>query len=486
MNRLYYGDNLEVLRASVASESVDLVYLDPPFNSNRGYNVIFARQDIAVADAQIQAFDDTWRWTPVTETQYGEYISGGLPSATADALVAFRTLLGENDAMAYLTNMAPRLVELQRVLKPKGTIYLHCDPTMSHYLKVLLDATFGARQFLNEIIWHYESASGAPKWTLHRNHDVIFRYAATAPNNVTWNHPLKPWPATTLAKWQTDEHGTYHMNGGKKYYVNPGGKLDDDVWDLTFSTRSKERLGYPTQKPVALLDKIITASTNPGDVVLDPFCGCGTSVAAAQTLGREWMGIDVTYLAIDLIEKRLIGTYGDAVVGTYQVSGIPKDKAAALALFSKDPFEFERWAVALLNAQPHARQKQQSDKGIDGVARFPLGGKAHGFGQILVSVKGGQTVNPSMVRDLGGTVSTRKADMGVLITNSSPTRGMIEEANHAGTYTYPVNGQVYPRIQMITVSELLTGKRPQLPGTLNPYMQAQRSKVGADQGELFE
>lgn len=495
-NELYYGDNLEVMRRDVASESVDLVYLDPPFNSARDYNVIFDRHSVSSNDdaAQIQAFSDTWRWTPVTETQYIDYTSGGLPLKVADALTAFRTLLGENDAMAYIVNMAPRLVELHRVLKGTGSLYLHCDPTMSHYLKVMLDAIFGANMCRNEIIWHYNTG-GKGRRNFLRKHDTILWYSKS--NSYQFNREAVAVPRS--ANTAHLRHGI--DDDGREYYEDfsprKSGRfyrwyLDEgvtpmDVWtDIpAINPMAKERLGYPTQKPIALLERILNASSQPGDIVLDPFCGCGTTVDAAQSLGRRWIGIDITYLAVDLIEKRLLATHGESIAGTYVVGGIPRDKAAALALFSRDPFEFERWAVTMLNAQPNS--KQVGDKGIDGVARFPLGDvKIRGLGQILISVKGGKTVNPSMVRDLGGTVTTRKADLGVLITNAQPTPGMIEEANHAGTYTHPATGTIYPRIQMITTGDLLLGKRPNLPGTMNPYRQAQRMPEHWEQPHMFD
>lgn len=559
-NRLYYGDNLDVLRQHVAAATVDLVYLDPPFNSNRSYNVIFNRHDVmGDADAaQIQAFDDTWRWTPVTEQQYSAYTTGELPNAVADALSAFRTLLGENDAMAYLVNMAPRLVELHRVLKPSGSLYLHCDPTMSHYLKLLLDTVFGAEMFKNEVIWKRTgSHNSAKRWG--PQHDVILFYSKGF--QYTWNRTFQPYEDSYMAgKFTTsDERGIYQAvaltgpgvrsgdsgqpwravnptekgrhwqppsmmydyyteltgesladlpmqerldkvdalgliywpgkKGGqprfKQYlHISPGLPLQDIIIDIAaVNAVAAERLGYPTQKPVALLERIIEVSTKPGDLVLDAFCGCGTTIDAAQKLGRRWLGVDVTYISIDLIEKRLQHTYGAGVKDAYEVLGIPRDRASALALFSRSPFDFERWAVSLINGQPN--QRQVGDKGIDGVVRFALDARG-AVGRALVSVKGGRQLNPAMVRDLGGTVATQKAEMGVLITNTSPTRGMIDEANHAGTYQHPHYGEAFPRIQLITVNELLSGKRPRMPATMLPYIQALRAKTPADQASLFD
>lgn len=536
MNKLFYGDNLEVLREHVPSKSIDLVYLDPPFNSNRSFNVIFGRNstggDVA---AQIQAFDDTWRWTPVTDGQYERFaLTGELPSRVAESLTAFRTLLGENDAMAYLVNMAPRLVELHRVLKPTGSLYLHCDPTMSHYLKVLLDAIFGAQLFRGEITWlRTTTHSDAKRWS--PNADIVLYYGRTTA--VTWNPVYVPHSeAYRASKYRNDDgdgRGLYQLdnitspnprpnltyewkghqpppNGWrysqtkmeeldqdgriwypdskgkrprlKRYLAEQEGIVVGNVWtDIPpINSQAAERLGYPTQKPVALLERIVAASSNPGDVVLDPFCGCGTAVDAAQKLGRQWAGIDITFIAVDLIEKRLQDRY-PGIQGTYETFGIPRDMGAAQALFERSPFDFERWAVSRLNAQPN--EKQVGDKGVDGVARFYLDKKT--IGKVLVSVKGGKHIGPSFVRDLIGTVDTQKAQMGVLITMATPPRGLIDAADHGGVYTWPVNGQSFPRIQVITVADLLAGKRPRMPQLMLPYVQASKAVPQLDQMDLF-
>jgi site-specific DNA-methyltransferase (adenine-specific) len=476
-NKLFYGDNLEVM-ANLPSESVDLIYLDPPFNSARNYNVIFSRGSDATNDvaAQIEAFTDTWTWTPVTEEQYSAYVNGGLPSKLVEALIAFRTLLGENDALAYLVKMAPRLADLHRILRSTGSLYLHCDPTMSHYLKIMLDAVFGARFFQNEIIWTYE-IGGRSKKRWARKHDVILFYSKSDEFYFDWSAVKVPRKEGTHMRAKTDDDGRSYQEktdrkSGKvyRYYLDEGA-IPPDYWIgiQQLNREASERLGYPTQKPLALLERIVLASSRPGDVVLDPFCGCGTSIDAAQKLGRNWIGIDVTYIAIDLIEKRLMHSYGREVTGTYDVLGIPKDVAGAQALFNHNPFDFERWAVAQVNAQPN--EKQVGDKGIDGIARFPLGGKNE-FGKILISVKGGKQLNPAMVRDLSGTVETQKAAMGVLITQHEPTRGMTDAVNHAGSYVHPSHGATYPRLQIITVTELLAGKKPDLPPTILPYIAA--------------
>jgi DNA modification methylase len=534
MNRLYYGDNLEVLREHLASRSVDLIYLDPPFNSNRSYNVIFGRNSGAAdPTAQIQAFDDTWHWTPVTEQQYELCVlAGGLPPRVADALAAFRALIGDNDAMAYIVNMAPRLVELRRVLKPTGSLYLHCDPTMSHYLKILLDSIFGPENFRNEITWQRSGAKNDP--SRHgRSHDVILFY--TGGKKFTWNPQYTPFDQASVDKNYThvdQETGRRYRRGDltaakaggdvdfewrgvrpyrgrhwaysresleqmydegriefrstgmpvyKRYLDEQPGVPLQDIWtDIRLTSADKERLGYPTQKPVALLDRIISSSSNPGDSVLDPFCGCGTTIDAAQGLARPWTGIDITFIAVDLIEKRLLDRY-PSIPGTYETLGIPRDVQGAQALFERSPFDFERWAVSRINAQPN--EKQVADKGVDGVARFYIDKRT--IGRAIASVKGGRSIGPQFVRDLIGTVESQKAQMGVLITMAEPARGMVDAANHGGHYTWPVNGQVYPRVQLITIAELLAGRRPNMPPPMLPYVQAAKAIPEAAQMDLF-
>lgn len=434
--------------------------------------------------------------------------------------------------------MTPRLLQLHRVLKPTGSLYLHCDPTMSHYLKVLLDAIFDPRNFRNEIIWNRTGAKGLQSTRLARNHDVILSYAKTA--NAKWNNRAafisyneddldektrdkyrhkdkdgriyrlaslinpsanrpnltyeflgvtRVWRWTKERMQQAYEDGIVVQTGPgkvpqmKRYLDEQPGKPLSDVWtDIApINSRAAERLGYPTQKPLALLERIIKVSSDPGDVILDPFCGCGTTVDAAQRLGRQWIGIDITHLAIDVITKRLLHTYGSGLFDSIELSGIPKDLGGARALFNRSPLEFERWAVSMVNAEPN--EKQVGDKGVDGVARFPLGNAK--IGKLLVSVKGGKTVNPSMVRDLSGTVEARKAQMGVLITMAPATNGVTDAINHGGVFTHPANGEKYPRLQHITVAELLAKKRPQVPPTFLPYIAAQKHAVTLEQATLF-
>ena len=557
-NHLYYGDNLDVLGQHVPSESVDLIYLDPPFNSNRSYNVLFRSPTGTEAQAQIEAFDDSWHWTQQTQGVYDKLVGGGAPIKVAEAIEAMRKLLGPNDMTAYLVMMTPRLVELHRVLKTTGSLYLHCDPTASHYLKLILDAVFGPEHFKNEIIWRRTGSHGKVK-RFGPIHDSIFFYTKT--ETFTWNAPTKRFMRGHVAEyfvedesgWRTNYYGNVLTGSGTRggesgqvwkgfdptskgrHWAIPGALVDEvpedmssltqhqkldrlfdlgyiriepgqawpmyqhyitpedgtpapDIWayqpytegtvfdtndgidaDVRWlSTRDAERLGYPTQKPIALLERIISASSNEGDVVLDPFCGCGTAVDAAQKLRRQWIGIDITYLAVDLIRKRLLHSYGPSMENQYLVSGIPTDVEGAEALFNENPFDFERWAVSLVNGEPN--QKQVGDKGIDGRIRFQAAKSAHGM--VIVSVKGGKQINPSMVRDLVGTVQRQNAEMGLLLTLTKPTRGMIDEANHSGNYLNDFTGNTFPKIQIFTIEDLMSGKKPSMLTPILPYVKA--------------
>ena len=527
-NRLYYGDNLDVLREHVASGSVDMVYLDPPFNSNRSYSLLFKEKSGKDSQAQLEAFDDTWTWGQDSESLYAELMQVGVTSGKVkDTLEAMRRLLGDNDVLAYLVMMTARLVELQRVLRSTGSLYLHCDPSASHYLKVVLDAVFGGENFRNEIIWQRTGAKGYQTRRLPSNHDVILAYQKsseakwisaasftaydeanldaktlgkyrqrdadgrryelkdlTGPNDPRPNLTYEIMGVTRRWRWSRERMEQAIRDGiviqprpgavprVKRYLDEQRGKPLGDVWgDIApLNSQASERLGYPTQKPLKLLHRLIELTTEPGDVVLDPFCGCGTTVDAAQSLSRRWIGIDVTTLAVDLIDARLRHTYGERIRDTYEILGIPRDIAGALALFKRNPFEFERWCVMMLDAQPN--EKQVGDKGIDGVLRFPIDAKGNSD-KILISVKGGAT-NPGHVRDLVGTIESQRAAMGIFVSMIPPTKGMADAANHSGTYNHPANGQRFPKVQIVTVQELLDRKRPQMPTTLSPYFQAQR------------
>ena len=456
MNHLYYGDNLGILRTEIAPESVDLIYLDPPFNSNTSYNVLFRSPEGSQSKAQIEAFDDTWHWGDDAEFYFNEVLESGNTRA-AEMLRAMRSFLGENDMMAYLTMMAVRLLELHKVLKPTGSLYLHCDPTASHYLKILLDSVFEARNFCNEIIWCYRGG-GVPKKDFAKRHDVIFRYSNSNEYIFNVDDVRVPYSEDVQKSLPSRYDKSYRSNKVYEgYRPNPKGKHPEDWWPIQpIMPSSKERLGYPTQKPLVLLERIIKASSNEGDVVLDPFCGCGTAVHAAEKLRRKWIGIDITHLAISLIEKRLNDAFPKI---KYDVHGTPKDWDGAEALARLDKYQFEWWAVSLVGAQPWGGKKKGADKGIDGVIYFT--GKDKKTEKAIVSVKGGKNVGVAMIRDLVGVLKRENSPIGLFLTLAEPTRDMIREAAAAGIDdTYGIKS---PRIQILTIKELLAGKKPKLP-----------------------
>lgn len=507
LNKLFYGDNLDVLREHIASESVDLIYLDPPFNSNANYNILFKSKTGDGADAQIEAFEDTWHWNDHAEDAFDQVIRSG-NTAAAELLRAMRGFLGENDMMAYLAMMAIRLIELHRVLKPTGSLYLHCDPTASHYLKLLLDGVFGADHFRNEIVWKRTAPKGLAFSRFASNHDVILvsqrgntaiwnaayarhsdeyldrynlvdeatgrRFQATSLINPNANRPnltyefgghLKVWRWTRerMEKAASDGLVYFPPNGGvpreKRFLDEQEGVPLSDVWtDIPpLNSQAQERLGYPTQKPLALLERIIAASSNEGDVVLDPFCGCGTAVHAAQKLGRQWIGIDVTHLAISLIEKRLKDAFPEI---QFTVEGTPKDLASAQDLAERDKYQFQWWAVSMVDALPFGGKKKGADGGIDGIIYFKPDGKR--TEKALVSVKGGNKVDVKMIRDLHSAMEREKAPIGVFITAAMPTRPMETEAAAVGRFEDEW-GRTYPRLQIITLAELFQGKKPDIP-----------------------
>jgi DNA modification methylase len=437
------------MRRHLSDESVDLIYLDPPFKSNVDYNVIFEEKSGTKAAAQIKAFEDTWEWDTESERAFEAVVEQG--GRLSQLLQAFRQFLGESDMMAYLSMMAPRLQEMHRVLKPTGSIYLHCDPTASHYLKLVLDAIFGKVQFRNEVIWWYRKW-GKPKSHFLRSHDVLLFYAKGPDQHFKiLNVPLSP---STIKRFGgkrqdfADEARTRKIATDKE---SEGG-IRSDVWTHNLiPAASAERLGYPTQKPIALLKTIIEASSNPGDIVLDPFCGCGTAIDAAERLERRWIGIDITALAVNLIKRRLADTYTDKITGTYDVIGEPVSVADAERLAVQDPYQFQFWALGLVLARP-AEEKRGADQGIDGRLYFHDGEKQ--TKQIIISVKAGQHVSVAMIRDLRGVVQREKADMGVLISMVEPTKPMRAEAASGGFYVSPMGGK-HQRIQILTIPELL-------------------------------
>ena len=511
-NRLYFGDNLDILRENVPDESVDLIYLDPPFNSNATYNVLFRERSGEDSAAQITAFEDTWSWSIESEIAFQDVVTDG-PQKLGDLLQAMRGFLGQNDMMAYLTMMAQRMAELHRVLKPTGSIYLHCDPTASHYLKLMMDAVFGLDNFRNEITWQRTTAH-SDSGRYGRNTDIILFY--TKSRDWTWNIQYQPYGETYIARYRrrdpdgrrwTDDNLTakglsgggyeYEYKGasslwrvpletmkrldseGKLHFTRTGGirrkrYLDEmpgrqaqALWDDidAINSQAQERLGYPTQKPEALLERIINASSNEGDVVLDPFCGCGTAIAVAERLSRRWIGIDITHLAISLMKSRLRDTFGPDL-SDYDVIGVPQDveSARALAVESEHDgrYQFEYWALGLVDARPSNRGRRGADSGIDGYINFfdDNSGKAK---RIIVQVKSGH-VRRDMIATLKGDMAREDAQIGLFITLEPPTGPMEREAISAGIYTpehYPDHR--YPRLQILTVEELLSGAEAEFP-----------------------
>ena len=529
-NTLYYGDNLPILREHLADESVDLVYLDPPFNSNASYNVLFKEQSGEASPAQIRAFTDTWEWTLEAERTYQREIVENLrtPPNVVEMVSAFRQFIGANAMMAYLVMMAPRLVELRRMLKPTGSIYLHCDPTASHYLKLLMDAVFGKECFRNEIVWRRTTSHGDAKG-LGRVHDTIFLYNKS-PAEFTWNkifQPLDPeyvenyyryedpdgrrFMSADLSAagagpprcfgargqiappdgrhWMYDDSGIQRLLQDNRIFWTRNGVprlrvyLDEhpgmpahDLWSDILPLRSwhKERLGYPTQKPQALLERIIQASSNPGDVVLDPFCGCGTAVAAAHKLDRQWIGIDVTHLAVALMKNRLKTAFNLLPGQDYRVVGEPVDVGSARALAEQDRYQFQFWAMSLLEAFPREQGKKGADRGIDGVVYF-LDGPRRTTQKAIVQVKSGRVSSPH-IRDLKGTLEREKAALGLFITLEEPTKDMLTEAVSAGLYHSDVWQRDYPRVQVRTVGELLAGVEFEVPRHPSMYQAARRER----------
>ena len=479
-NTLYYGDNLFILREHIPNDSVDLIYLDPPFNSNRDYNVLFKDEHGSDSEAQIKAFEDTWHWNLEAEQTYAELLTEA-SEHIAKMIDALRDLIGSNQMMAYLVIMTSRLIELHRVLKPTGTIYLHCDPSASHYLKIIMDVIFGKINFRNEVIWAYRGG-GTPRKDFGRRHDIILRYSKSDKYEFYPDLIRIPYQAEGIGRTDDAMWGK-HKGTNKIYKPNPLGKVPEDWWLINpLNANSPERLGYPTQKPITLLERIILSSSKPGDIILDPFCGCGTAVVAAEKLKRKWIGIDLTHLSISAMKFRLKDMFPGI---QFKVIGEPADIGAARQLAIEGRYQFQWWALSLvpgampLGGQEGSREgKKGSDKGVDGVLTFidDASGKAK---RALIQVKSGH-VNSSMIRDLIGTVQREKAALGVFITLEEPTRDMITEALTAGFYNSVGWHKKYPVIQIYTIDDLLRHADVNMPPR---YWMGKRAKVVTPFGE---
>ena len=520
INQLYYGDNLDILRNHIPDESIDLIYIDPPFNSNQAYNVIFSETDGSSSQAQIQAFEDTWRWGETTEQAYHELIETA-PPLLVETIKSFRGFLTETNLMAYLVMMALRLVELHRVLKPTGSFYLHCDPTASHYLKIILDQVFGVENFRNEIYWKRKTGRTSRTNRFGTSCDILFWYSRSndyaftlqyRPNNPEYikkmfrytdengrryridnlanpgvrpnliydykgyQPPAKGWAISREKMEQWDKEGHLHFPKSpdgriqrKRYLDELKGEEVPSLWDdiPAIGSRAKERLGYPTQKPEALLERIIEASSNEGDVVLDAFCGCGTAIAVAQRFNRRWIGVDITHLAITLLKYRLADTFGDNA--KYEIIGEPQDVASAKALAVQDRYQFQWWALSLIRARPYQGQKKGADEGVDGVIYYedvdPDKPKKTLTRKIVVQVKSGK-VSVRDIRELKSVVEAQGAVIGVFITLNPPTQPMVKEAATAGRFQWlHVTHTTYPKIQIRTIDELLAGGGIEYPRT---------------------
>lgn len=540
-NTLYYGDNLQVMREYIADQSVDLVYLDPPFNSNASYNVLFREKSGEDSPAQIRAFNDTWHWTQEAERTFESEIllNPNTPTAVKDMMAAFRQFLGRSDMLAYLVMMTPRLVELRRVLKPTGSLYLHCDPTAGHYLRLLLDSTFGKEHFRREIVWKRTSSHNNVRRNYGATADTVLFY--TKGDDYTFHTQYVPYSEEYLNSFYryTDENGrryrlnnlrspaprpnlTYeykgyqpHRNGwaisleimerldaegrlhfpeskegriSSKLYLDemPGVPLENVWTDIPpIGSRARERLGYPTQKPQALLERIITTSSNPGDVVLDPFCGCGTAVAAAENLGRQWLGIDITHLAVALMKSRIKTSFNLDPGADYTIIGEPLDVGSARALWTQDPYQFQYWAVSLLEAQPQGEQRRGADRGIDGVIYF-VDGPRRTPQRIIIQVKGGRVSSPQ-IRDLAGVVERERAALGLFISLEEPTRDMLTEAAAGGFYHSDLWQRDFPKLQIRTIADLLAGRSFDLPPRQPAYQPAERARPSqGEQGAMRE
>lgn len=457
-NILYYGDNLDVLQRHFRDETVDLIYLDPPFKSNQKYNVLFAEQNGSRSKAQIKAFEDTWRWDESSVRAYRQIVESG--GNVADALKAFHSFIGGCDMLAYLAMMAPRLVELKRVLKSTGSIFLHCDPTASHYLKLLMDSIFGPTNFKNEIIWHYRKWPSG-RLAFQRNHDVILFYSKTESNKRTFNQLYMDRSPSTLKRFGNAKIVSGYDEEGRRLPSKTEEKVSegvrqDDVWEIGRVPPVKQL--FPTQKPEALIERIILASSKENEIVLDPFCGCGTTIVACQKLNRKWMGIDITYLSISLIRNRLRDVFTNNVI--FKVIGEPVTISEAEKLSKDDPHQFQFWALGLVGARP-TELKKGADRGIDGRLYFHDETKGLKTKQIIFSVKSGHT-SVTHIRDLRGVIERENAEIGALITLREPTQPMRVDAAESGWYESPW-GTKHPRIQILTIKELLSGKRIDLP-----------------------
>ncbi|MFZ4506519.1 MAG: site-specific DNA-methyltransferase [Fimbriimonas sp.] len=536
VNQLHYGDNLVRLRGdgvdkAIPDEVADLIYLDPPFNSARNYNLLFKQHKGQDSPAQIMTFKDTWTYGPLLMQ---DFKSDGRNSELFELMDSLHRILGPSEMMAYLLMMAPRLLELHRKLKSTGSLYLHCDPVASHYLKIILDVVFGPEHFRNEITWKRTSAhNDASKYGCNTDTLLYFtkgngkwhqQYRPHTPEYISrFRHKDadgRPWTDDNLsAKGLSGGGYTYEYKGisgfwrcppetmerldaeGRLHFTNAGGirlkrYLDENkgttlqaLWDdiPPINSQAKERRGYPTQKPLALLERIIAASTDEGDVVLDPFAGCGTAMVAAERMNRRWIGIDVTYLAINEVIARLGEEKAEGRELKYELLGTPRDEGAAKALFESTKHQnhkpFEQWAVTLVGGKWN--DKKGADRGIDG--RIQLWDMQGNYREGVVQVKGGNGLNLSNVRDFAHVIENNKAVFGIMIAQKEPTKEMKLVAENMGYAEWPGNKKI-PRYQILTTEGILErGETAILPESwlIQPDKGVGRA-VQAQSGSLFD
>jgi len=472
MNKLFYGDNLTIMK-KIPPESIDLIYLDPPFNSNRSYNLLYKNTTGLPIPEQIEAFCDTWELDyekseqaydiPHIMQEYG--INADLMHFWHHMVQALKAT--DTKMLAYLVYMTVRLIEMHRVLKASGSIFLHCDPTASHYLKIIMDGIFGIKQFKNEIVWHYSGWNKKLKGKFESRHDVILFYAK-ADNSEHFAGFSIPWENENeyikkrKQKVSIDENGDKYVmsdaGGGKRIrrYIKEAmeyGSPVDDVWDIDkINNSSKEKLGYPTQKPLALLERIIQSASKENDVIFDPFCGCGTTIEAAIRNNRQWIGCDIAIHSVRLIQDTRIKKYSLDEGKDYAIEGVPQSTEQAQYLFEQDPFQFQHWAIEKTGG--FCSNKKTGDRGIDGKIYFEVSGK---LCSMVLSVKGGN-IKPGDIRDLRGVLEREDdVEMAGFISLQIPTKAMIKEADEAGYYEY--QGVKYPRIQLLTIQDIFNEKR---------------------------
>jgi DNA modification methylase len=560
-NKLFYGDNLEVLRKYVADESIDLCYIDPPFNSKRNYNQIY--NNVGKDDkAQAQAFIDTWIWDSRAEEGLMQILSNEgnrFTRQTIKLIAGFREVLDKGSLLAYLVSMTLRTVEIHRALKSTGSFYLHCDPTASHYLKILLDSIFVQRggDYKNEIVWEKTRVPKAQSKHFAKQQDVILYYTKSDEYlfNYEYRQPTTDYikkyfsqiePETNrryqLVSFLQDGSGKARIFGDrviappkgkhwiwsqekideamrkdllvfthpdkprlKKYLDEQVGKNIGTIWNdiPPINSQAKERLGYPTQKPESLLERIIGASSKEGDTVLDAYCGCGTTIAVAEKMGRNWIGIDITYQSISLILKRLEDSFGVdftkevvdretkivKIPAQVALNGVPQDMESAVALANRQDDrlrkEFEKWVILTYsNNRAIINEKKRADKGIDGTALI-LHNIKQEIKEVIFSVKSGN-LNLTQIRDLLGVITRENAAIGILLTLEEPSKNMLAECKQAGTYENELTGQKFDKLQIVTVKEVLEGKRLSLPMNLEVLKSAELKILNNEQKTIFE